>query len=109
MYKDQMKVFQSRNPWTPCVADFKEFLKPILRPIWQFYRETGAPFIVNIYSWFAAMGGNISTKYACGVPDVSLPSDGKYNYYFNFDMQVDMNRVAMCKNGKFNVSSPRFW
>lgn len=92
--------FQSQDPWTPCVADYKEFLKPLLKPIWDFLRQTGSPFIVNLYSWFAAKEGYIPTKVACGVPAHILPFDGKHNYYFNFDSQLDMNRIAMCKNSK---------
>lgn len=90
----------STNPWTPCVADFRSAVLPLLRQIWDFLREQKppAPFIVNIYSWFASMGGHITPDIAVGYPGPTLPADGKYTYYFNFDMQLDMQRVALCKN-----------
>lgn len=90
----------STNPWTPCIADFKIFIKPLLLPILDFLKETESPFMVNIYSWFACMGGSISVPSAVGYPDEgSMAGDGNFTYYFNFDMQVDMQRVALCKNG----------
>eukprot|EP00922_Rhytidocystis_sp_ex-Travisia-forbesii_P027325 GHVS01040047.1.p1 GENE.GHVS01040047.1~~GHVS01040047.1.p1 ORF type:complete len:511 (+),score=50.04 GHVS01040047.1:196-1533(+) len=88
----------SANPWTPCVSDYKLHLKPLLVPIWHFLRSQPAPFIVNLYSWFASMGGHIPPPLAVGYPHTVLPFDGQYNYYFNYDMQQDMQRVAMCVN-----------
>ncbi|CBZ53812.1 hypothetical protein NCLIV_035930 [Neospora caninum Liverpool] len=100
----------SRNPWTPCVADFRDVVKPILRSVWTFLEEQTprAPFMVNIYSWFAAMAGHITPDISVGVPPASghVPFDGAYHYYFNFDMQVEMQRVAMCKN---NVTHIDLW
>jgi len=119
----------SQNPWTPCVADFKEHVKPILEPIWDFLRgqDPVAPFMVNLYSWFACMGGHLTPAASCGhyepnqrdekgeiittvdangerVPiPFNVAFDGEYGYLFNYDMQVDMQRVAMCKNGIFDV------
>eukprot|EP00915_Cephaloidophora_sp_WS-2016_P007890 GHVH01010907.1.p1 GENE.GHVH01010907.1~~GHVH01010907.1.p1 ORF type:complete len:384 (+),score=45.01 GHVH01010907.1:436-1587(+) len=120
----------SSNPWTPCVGDFKIFLKPILEPIWDFLgsQNPPSPFIVNIYSWFATMAGHLSPSASCGyyepyqrnergvvittvnpqsgviqpVP-FNVPFDGDYGYVFNYDMQVDMQRVAMCKNGILDI------
>ncbi|ESS36141.1 glycosyl hydrolases family 17 protein [Toxoplasma gondii VEG] len=100
----------SKNPWTPCVADFRDVVKPILRNVWAFLEEQTppAPFMVNIYSWFAAMAGHITPDISVGVPSASghVPFDGAYQYYFNFDMQVEMQRVAMCKN---NVTHLDLW
>ncbi|KAL8443436.1 hypothetical protein Emed_006791 [Eimeria media] len=90
----------SSNPWTPCVSDFRPAVLPLLRELWGFLRmqQPPAPFLVNIYSWFAAMGGHLSPDISVGYPGPTLPFDGKYTYYFNFDMQLDMQRVALCKN-----------
>ncbi|KAL8435998.1 hypothetical protein ACSSS7_002043 [Eimeria intestinalis] len=90
----------SANPWTPCVADFRPAVLPLLRELWGFLRmqRPPAPFMINIYSWFAAMGGHITPDISVGYPGPNLPSDGQYTYYFNFDMQLDMQRVALCKN-----------
>ncbi|XP_026194374.1 lichenase-2-like [Cyclospora cayetanensis] len=98
----------SQNPWTPCIADFRPSVLPILREIWEFLRSQSppAPFMVNIYSWFAALGGHIPPYLAVGFPGSALPSDGAYSYYFNFDMQLDMQRVALCKN---NVTDLDLW
>ncbi|PFH35734.1 glycosyl hydrolases family 17 protein [Besnoitia besnoiti] len=100
----------SRNPWTPCISDYRDVVKPILREVWTFLgqQSPAAPFIVNIYSWFAAMGGHLTPDVSVGVPSESgrIPNDGVYQYYFNFDMQVEMQRVAMCKN---NVSHLDLW
>ncbi|PHJ20992.1 glycosyl hydrolases family 17 protein [Cystoisospora suis] len=100
----------SKNPWTPCVADYREVVKPILRKVWSFLegQKPPAPFMVNLYSWFASMGGHIPPDISVGVPAESgnIPSDGVYKYYFNFDMQVEMQRVAMCKN---NVTHLDLW
>ncbi|KAL8425468.1 hypothetical protein Efla_002589 [Eimeria flavescens] len=90
----------SANPWTPCVSDFRPAVLPLLRELWAFLRmqQPPAPFMVNIYSWFAAMGGHISPDISVGFPGKNLPFDGQFNYYFNFDMQLDMQRVALCKH-----------
>lgn len=100
----------SKNPWTPCVADYRDVVKPILRKVWSFLEEQQppAPFMVNLYSWFASMGGHIPPDISVGVPADSgnIPNDGVYKYYFNFDMQVEMQRVAMCKN---NVTHLDLW
>ena len=70
------------NPWTPCVSDFKEHLKELLPPVWDFLQsqEPPAPFIVNIYSWFAAMSNHVVPAIAVGHPHKAQQIDGRFKY-----------------------------
>lgn len=89
----------STSPWTPCVSDYKAPVVSLMLPLLDFLRENNSIFIVNVYSWFATMGGHLPPAIATGEPTDTIPFDGRYNYYFNYDMQVDMQRVALCKRG----------
>lgn len=89
----------SSNPWTPCVGDYRSSVLPLLQKLWDFLRSQNppAPFIINIYSWFATMNGHISPALAAGSATDTPQYDGAFSYFFNVDLQIDMHRIALCK------------
>ncbi|KAL2611545.1 hypothetical protein R1flu_023237 [Riccia fluitans] len=75
----------------------------VITPMLQFFTETGAPFMINAYPYFAYTGNpvNISLDYALFQPSAPTVKDDSSNLVYTnlFDAQVDAMYAALGKLG----------
>eukprot|EP00250_Pteridium_aquilinum_P001904 c12111_g1_i1 orf=108-1286(-) len=91
----------SSGAFDPAIADL------YIRPILEFLSLTNAPFMINVYPFFAYKDnpGQISLSYVLFQSTTGVPDANNGLLYYNmFDAQLDAVYSAMAKLGYKNVS-----
>ncbi|XP_018830372.2 glucan endo-1,3-beta-glucosidase 11-like [Juglans regia] len=90
------------NSFPPSLCNFREDILPFMKPLLQFFSETGSPFYINAYPFLAYKSDpeHIDLKYALfqsnpGIYDAKT----KLHYSNMFDAQVDAAYAALEKVG----------
>lgn len=79
--------------------------QPIIKPLLDFLSSTGAPFMINVYPYFAyASNPNVSLDYATFGAQAVPVSDGSNQYTNILDAQLDALHYAMRRLGHPNIS-----
>ncbi|MQM00698.1 hypothetical protein Taro_033435, partial [Colocasia esculenta] len=111
--RDQIKVSTSvqygvmGESYPPSIGEFSSQVWPVMGPIVEFLRSTGAPLLVNVYPYFSHAGDpqNVDLDYAqFTAPDIVVV-DG-YNgleYQNLFDAMVDAVYAALDRVGAGSV------
>ncbi|KAM7480345.1 hypothetical protein LguiA_028558 [Lonicera macranthoides] len=93
-------VFASSFP--PSAGAFKETLIPYMRPLLQFFSQTGSPFYINTYPFLAYISdpSNIDLNYATFQSNPGI-EDSKTNLHYDnmFEAQIDAAYAALEKAG----------
>jgi hypothetical protein len=96
------------NSFPPSYGEFNFYDGNIMSPLLDFYAQTGSPFMVNVYPYFAYASApeSISLDYVLFDPNVTpVYDDGSgLNYTNMFDAQVDAVYAAISKLGYNNIS-----
>eukprot|EP00249_Psilotum_nudum_P018800 c26969_g1_i1 orf=178-1515(-) len=87
-------------------AFLPDLVNPYIKPVLQFLSETGSPFMINIYPFFAYKSDpqGVSLDYALFQPNVGVidPNSG-LKYYNMFDAQLDAVYSALKAVGYGNL------
>ncbi|XP_010254440.1 PREDICTED: glucan endo-1,3-beta-glucosidase 14-like isoform X2 [Nelumbo nucifera] len=89
-------VFANSFPPSSCV--FKENILPYMKPLLEFFSQTGSPFFINAYPFLAYKNDpeHIDLNYALFLPNPGI-HDQKTNIHYDnmFDAQLDAAYVAL--------------
>ncbi|CAN6198111.1 unnamed protein product [Urochloa humidicola] len=84
--------------WRPSEAAFRDEIVPVVRDLVAFLRQTGAPFMINVYPFRAYLDDpqHISVAYWTFQPNDGVVDDltGR-RYYSLYDAQMDAVRYAI--------------
>ncbi|MQM06296.1 hypothetical protein Taro_039109 [Colocasia esculenta] len=93
--------------YPPSAGEFNSQVLPLMRPIVEFLRSTGAPLLVNVYPYFSYAGDpqNIDLAYAQFTsPDVVVvDGDSGLEYQNLFDAMIDAVYAALDRVGAGSV------
>jgi Glycosyl hydrolases family 17 len=86
------------NTYPPSRA---EFLAPHMGPIVQFLKNTGAPLLANVYTYFSHVGNpnDVDLDYALFRKPGPVVFDGQFQYQNVFDAMVDSMYYGLEKAG----------
>ncbi|KAL6006271.1 hypothetical protein ACLOJK_040317 [Asimina triloba] len=86
------------NSFPPSACTFKESVLPYMKPLLEFFTQTGVPFYINAYPFLAYRSDpeHIDLNYALFQPNAGI-YDAKTNkhYYNMFDAQIDAAYAAL--------------
>uniref|UniRef100_A0A1D1YYB8 Glucan endo-1,3-beta-glucosidase n=1 Tax=Anthurium amnicola TaxID=1678845 RepID=A0A1D1YYB8_9ARAE len=87
--------------YPPSGGSFAASVLPTMRPLLEFLAQTGAPFMANVYPFFAHVGdpAGVPISYALFGPDAPVVQDGGLAYTNLFDATVDAFVAAMETEG----------
>ncbi|KAH7286859.1 hypothetical protein KP509_32G025300 [Ceratopteris richardii] len=97
-----MDVIDSSKSFPPSSGAFSTSIQGQMSSILNFLSTTGAPFLANVYPFFAYIGagGSISLQYALFQQNPGVTDSGSGLHYSNlFDAQVDTLIYAMAASG----------
>nr|QYF06698.1 pathogenesis-related protein 2a [Allium sativum] len=98
-----MSVLHASSP--PSAGEFSPQLDSTLRPLIKFLADNDAPFLLNVYPYFAYSGGkgSIPLDFALFTSSGAVVNDGQYHYQNLFDAMVDALYSALEKMGASKV------
>ncbi|XP_077210727.1 glucan endo-1,3-beta-glucosidase 11-like isoform X2 [Tasmannia lanceolata] len=93
-------VFANSFPPSSCI--FKESVVPYMKPLLEFFAQTGAPFYINTYPFLSYKSdpGNIDLNYALFQPNSGIYDEKTKLHYDNmFDAEIDACYAALEASG----------
>ncbi|KAK3125256.1 hypothetical protein QOZ80_7BG0602370 [Eleusine coracana subsp. coracana] len=93
-----------QNSFPPSAGQFKDDIKPVMKPMLDFLKQTGSYLTMNIYPFFAyaAQPDTIKLDYALGNSNSGvLDENTGYTYYNLLDAQRDAAHYAMENLGDY--------
>ncbi|KAM5585202.1 glucan endo-1,3-beta-glucosidase 14 [Rosa sericea] len=94
------------NSYPPSAGTFREDLAQYIKPILDFHSQTNAPFLINVYPYFAykASPGEVSLEYVLFQPNSGMNDSGTNLHYDNMlDAQMDAVYAAMKVMGHTDI------